>query len=99
MKLATLKALNAARAQRRPIVLVTDVETGQERVVDAAAASDPLAAPIAEQLRKGKSAMVEQDGRHFFLTVHVPPVKLVMTGAVHISQALVPLAKLLGHEA
>jgi xanthine dehydrogenase accessory factor len=99
MKLATLKALNAARTQRRPIVLVTDVETGQERVVDAVAAGDPLAAAIAEQLRKGKSAMVEQDGRRFFLAVHVPPVKLVITGAVHISQALAPLARLLGHEA
>ncbi|MDQ0474907.1 XdhC family protein [Labrys wisconsinensis] len=98
MKLATLKAVNAARAARRPIVLVTDVETGEERVVHEAAAGDPLAAAVAEQLRKGKSAMVALDGRRFFLTVHVPPVKLVMTGAVHISQALVPLARLLGHE-
>jgi xanthine dehydrogenase accessory factor len=33
-----------------------------------------------------------------FLTVHVPPPRLVITGAVHISQALAPVAKLLGYD-
>ena len=99
MKLSTLGALNAARAGRRAVVLVTDVESGEERLVDAAAAAgDPLSGAIAEQLRKGKSAMVEDGGRRYFLTVHVPPVKLVMVGAVHISQALAPLGTMLGYE-
>ena len=33
-----------------------------------------------------------------FLTVHVPPTRLVITGAVHISQALAPIAALLGYD-
>ena len=33
-----------------------------------------------------------------FLTVHVPPPQLVITGAVHISQALAPIGKLLGYD-
>ena len=33
-----------------------------------------------------------------FLTVHVPPPQLVITGAVHISQALAPIAALLGYD-
>src|SRR5262245_66615202 len=33
-----------------------------------------------------------------FLTVHVPPPRLVITGAVHISQALAPMARLLGYD-
>jgi xanthine dehydrogenase accessory factor len=33
-----------------------------------------------------------------FLTVHVPPPHLVITGAVHISQALAPMAKLAGYD-
>ena len=33
-----------------------------------------------------------------FLTVHVPPTRLVITGAVHISQALAPIASLLGYD-
>jgi xanthine dehydrogenase accessory factor len=99
MKLATLRALNAARAERRSVVLVTEISTGAERLVDQAAiATDPLGAVLAEQVRKGKSGMVEQNGVRLFLTVHVPPVKLLMVGAVHISQALVPMARLVGYE-
>jgi xanthine dehydrogenase accessory factor len=33
-----------------------------------------------------------------FLTVYVPPARLVITGAVHISQALAPLARMLGYD-
>jgi xanthine dehydrogenase accessory factor len=33
-----------------------------------------------------------------FLTVHVPPPRLVVTGAVHISQALAPMARLAGYD-
>ncbi|MDQ0394009.1 XdhC family protein [Labrys monachus] len=99
MKLATLQALNRARQDRRAVALVTDLDSGEERLVaESAIASDPLGALLAVQMRQGKSARVEQDGRSYFVTVHVPPVKLVMTGAVHISQALVPLARLLGYD-
>ena len=99
MKLATLKALNAAREKRQAVVLVTGLDDGSERtVVGAPAADDPLAPVLAAQVRQGKSGLIEADGKRYFLTVHVPPVKLVMTGAVHISQALVPLARLLGYE-
>ncbi|WP_413993226.1 XdhC family protein [Labrys okinawensis] len=99
MKLATLQALNLARTQRKAAALVTVLDSGEERLVsEADVARDPLATALAEQLRKGKSATVEQDGKRYFITVHVPPVRLVMIGAVHISQALVPLARLLDHE-
>jgi xanthine dehydrogenase accessory factor len=98
MKLTTLQALNHARTERKAVALVTDLETGDERLVaEADVAADPLATALATQLRQGKSATVELDGRRFFITVHVPPVRLVMIGAVHISQALVPLARLVGH--
>jgi xanthine dehydrogenase accessory factor len=42
--------------------------------------------------------MVETADGKVFLTVHVPPPRLVITGAVHISQALAPIAKLLGYD-
>jgi xanthine dehydrogenase accessory factor len=42
--------------------------------------------------------MEDADGARVFLTVHVPPPRLVITGAVHISQALAPMARLLGHD-
>ena len=42
--------------------------------------------------------MEETPQGRVFLTVHVPPPRLVITGAVHISQALAPVAQLLGYD-
>ncbi len=42
--------------------------------------------------------MVETPAGRVFLTVYVPAPQLVITGAVHISQALAPIAKLLGYD-
>ena len=44
-------------------------------------------------LRQGKSGAVEVDGKSYFLTVQAPAVRLVAIGAVHISQALAPMAR------
>ena len=99
MKLEILKTLNAERAARRAAVLVTDVATGKERLVKAAeVARDPLKEEIEKHIRRGKSGMVETPAGKAFLTVHVPPPQLVITGAVHISQALAPIARLLGYD-
>lgn len=96
MDLATLAALNAERAARRPTILVTDLAGGGQRLVKAAEiAADPLAQALDRQLRMGKSGLVEQDGASFFLTVQAPPPRIIVTGAVHISQAMAPMARLL----
>jgi xanthine dehydrogenase accessory factor len=47
---------------------------------------------LAKHLASSRSGLVEADGRTLFLTVHVPPVRLVVIGAVHISQAMAPMA-------
>lgn len=93
MKLDTLASLNAERAARRPAILVTDVASGEQRLVrEDAFETDPLSGPIRDALRRGKSGLVEVDQTKKFLTVQVPPVRLVVIGAVHISQALCPMA-------
>src|SRR5258705_13008023 len=99
MKLDILRALNAERAARRAAVVVTDVASGEQRLVKAAdVARDPLKDLIEKRIRSGKSGMEETPDGKVFLTVHVPPSQLVITGAVHISQALAPIAKLLGYD-
>ena len=99
MKLEILSALNAERAARRAVVLVTDVASGSERLVKAAdVARDPLKDVLDKHLRSGKSGMEETPQGKVFLTVHVPPARLVATGAVHISQALAPMATMLGYD-
>ncbi len=97
MKLSHLTALNAERAARRACVLVTEIGGEAQRLVLAKdVAGDPLADLLAAHLRQGKSGLVEVEGRKLFLTVQVPPPRVVVTGAVHISQAMVPMAATLG---
>jgi xanthine dehydrogenase accessory factor len=99
MKLSILAALNAERAARRAAIVVTDVATGAQRLVKSGdVAADPLKDLLEKALRSGKSGMEETPAGKVFLTVHVPPQRLVITGAVHISQALAPIAKLVGYD-
>ncbi len=94
-----LSALNAARRDRRAAVLVTEIPGGAQRLVTPdTLAADPLHEAIDAALRSGKSGLVEHDGVSSFLTVQVPPVRIVVIGAVHISQALAPMAKLAGFD-
>ncbi|MGY2051867.1 XdhC family protein [Methylobacterium sp. JK268] len=95
MRLDLLQALNAERAARRAAILVTALDGSAQRLVrEAEAAADPLAAELLPRLRSGKSGLVEAEGGAVFLTVQVPPPRLVIIGAVHISQALAPMAAL-----
>jgi xanthine dehydrogenase accessory factor len=99
MRPELLSALNAARRERRAAVLVTAMAGGEQRLVTPdALASDPLGDAIEAAIRNGKSALVEHEGASYFLTVQVPPVRIVVIGAVHISQALAPMAKLAGFD-
>jgi len=90
-----LAAFNAERAARNPCVLITHVTSGEQRLVRAAdIAADPMAEVLVERLRLGKSGMAAWDGKKFFLTIQAPATRLVAIGAVHIAQALAPIAKL-----
>lgn len=99
MNIEILKALNEERAARRAAIVVTDTATGIQRFVKGAyVAKDPLRETLEKYLRMGKSGMEETPQGNVFLTVHVPPPRLIVIGAVHISQALAPIAKLLDYD-
>jgi len=95
MRLDILKAMNAARRERRAALVVTRLSDGEQRFLDAdAIAADPLADALETALRSGKSGSVTAGGEDYFLTVQAPSLRLVLIGAVHISQALAPMARL-----
>ena len=99
MNLDILHTLNAEREARRAVIVVTDVEGGAQRLVKAAeVARVPLKDVLEKRLRMGKSGMEETAQSRVFLTVHAPSPRLVITGAVHISQALAPMGQLLGFD-
>ena len=79
MKRETLDALRAARRERRAVALVTELGTGAQRLAEA------------NDARTG----VEPAGNdEIFTHVFRPTPRLIVVGAVHIAQKLVPLARL-----
>jgi xanthine dehydrogenase accessory factor len=99
VKLDVLHDLNAERTARRAAVLVTDTASGAQRLVKAAQVkTDALKDVLEKRFRMAKSGMEDTPQGRVFLTVYVPSPKLVITGAVHISQALAPIAQLLGYD-
>lgn len=99
MELALLAALNRERAARRPVIVVTDVASGRQRLVTSdTIAADPLGATLQQSLASGKSAVHDTQEGRIFLTVYLPPPRLVIAGAVHIAQFLAPMSQALGHD-
>jgi xanthine dehydrogenase accessory factor len=99
VKQSTLSELNSERAARRAVIVVTDVESGDQRLIKAAdITSDPLHAELDKHLRMGKSGLIEADGKKLFLNIYAPTARLIIIGAVHISQALAPMAQSLDYE-
>lgn len=95
MKRDTLEALLAARGSRRAVALVTDLQSGSQRLVGRAeAASDPLAEKLDEAFRFDQSG--SHDGQ--FINVFNPALRLVIIGAVHIAQSVIPIAQALGYD-
>lgn len=83
-----LEALVSARAARRPVAYVTSLKEGAPRL---AARED-----WPERFRMDRSG-VEADGETF-VGVHNPPLRMVVVGAVHIAQALLPMARACGYD-
>jgi xanthine dehydrogenase accessory factor len=97
MRLDVLKAMNSARSDRRAGAIVTRLSDGEQRFVPAAdIGADPLSVELETALRSGKSAPVTHEGEEYFLTVQAPAPRLTLVGAVHISQALAPIARIAG---
>ena len=91
-----LQALTEARAEKRPVVVATHLPDGAQLLLPAAAAPPDLAAAAAQALEDDASGTVKLADGEWFLNVYNPPLRLIVVGAVHIAQALVPLAAQLG---
>ncbi len=96
MKALLLAAVQEARVAGRPVVLATRLPDGEQVLLP-----DPgypaLNALARQALLQEKSGTHEADGATWFLHAHNPPARIVIVGAVHIAQALVPLAAQLGY--
>jgi len=103
MKRGTLERLNADRAEKRSVALVTETASGAQWLVYAEAVSPDagLAEDVAVRARAAladdRSAILDADGKPYFIQVHNPPLRLFIVGAVHITQALARMASIVGY--
>ena len=94
-----LKRINAARRERVAVCAVTDLAGGRDRAVrEGEDVPGPLGEAIGEAMREGAARTVEIDGTEFFLNPHIPAPRLVVIGAVHITQSLAPMARMSGFD-
>lgn len=84
-----LAELVAARAARRPVAVVTDIETWARQL------AGPDEEGLAEMFRRDRSGMLD-DRR--LAVIHNPPLRLAVIGAGHIAQPLVRMARLAGFD-
>lgn len=101
MKLSLLQELTTERQARRAAIVITDLASGDQELIKQAELSGehPLRDEYEKRFRSGKSGTVETDaGQTLFLNVSVPPPRLVIIGAAHISQALAPMATIAGFD-
>ncbi|WP_264213145.1 XdhC family protein [Leisingera thetidis] len=82
-----LAELVQARADRAPVAYEMNLATGARHLLRNA---------YPDRMRMDRSGL-EADGETF-VAVHNPPLRLVCVGAVHITQALVPMARVAGYD-
>ncbi len=103
MKRALLEALQRARAEKRPTALVTDLRDGLQALFIDGDAQGDLSLTPAQTTMVQSAVLTDRSGplaeeEHLFVHVHNPPLRLIVVGAVHITQALAPMAQLAGYE-
>jgi xanthine dehydrogenase accessory factor len=87
-----LAALEEAKKAKRPVVLATRLPTGEQMLLPDASAPDDLNQAANRALERDESGTVKVGEADWFLHAYNPPLRLIVVGAVHIAQALVPFA-------
>ena len=91
-----LARLREAQAAKRPVALLTRLSDGRQRLWPDDSVPAALSEAAEAALRDDKASAVALDGDKWFVHPHNPPARLIVVGAVHVAQALVPMAATLG---
>ncbi len=89
----TLARLRSALAAKRPVALCTRLSDGAQMLLPDDAAEPALAAAAEAALAADKPAQHEG----WFIHPHNPALRLLVVGAVHAAQAMLPIAAALGY--
>ena len=96
MKSTTLARLQAERAAKRAVVLLTRLSDGAQLLWP----GDEMPAELVEAskaaLGSEEAGNVALGDETWFIHPHNPPLRIIVVGAVHIAQAMAPMAAPLG---
>ncbi len=102
MKREILAQLLRDLEEKRPVVLVSDLASGEISLVhpfgERASADPALLQAAREAAVRDQSCKLERPTGAVFLRVYNPPVRVVIVGAVHIAQSLARMVQLAGYD-
>jgi xanthine dehydrogenase accessory factor len=99
-----LEKLLTTRRAGQPVALATLIPAGTQALIDAATVEGALdltpedLGQIRAAIADDKSRTIETSLGPVFVEIWNPPLRLVVVGAVHIAQALAPMAALAGYK-
>ncbi|HWL83671.1 MAG TPA: XdhC family protein [Roseomonas sp.] len=92
-----LQRLQVARTEGRAVAVLTRLTDGAQLLHPDEAVPTALAGAAEAALAKDAGTTLEHEGAAWFIQPYNPPLRLIVVGAVHIAQALVPMAAGLGY--
>jgi len=101
MNADVLREVVAAQVAGRDLVLATRLTDGVQAVIETGSPTSALGLDgdaVASALRTGEPRTVDTPDGAVFLRPYIRPPRLIVVGAVHIAQALVPMAQIAGFE-
>ncbi len=104
LKRDLLDRLILARERKLPAAHLRWLASGREQLiigdeVNDLASDEAAVTAVRDALRSDKGVSVETEHGILFVQPFNPPLRLIVVGAVHIAQSLVPMAALSGYEA
>ncbi len=99
MRKSTLDQLIDDREHKRPVILATNLKSGDQTLIypETLDDGDPVHQAAHGVFGSDQSTMMQTDSGEVFLHVQNPPLRMIIIGAVHIAQALIPLAQQAGY--
>ena len=83
----------AARAARLAVAYLVNTKTWERQLSDGT--TGPRSVAVETRMRADRSGMEDGD---WFVAIHNPPLRMIVVGAVHIAQGLLPMARACGYD-
>jgi xanthine dehydrogenase accessory factor len=105
VKRQLLQKIVAAQADKRPVVLIRSLTGARQFLIeendvygDREDMPEALLRDGRDALRRDGASTVEIEGERYLLQTLSPPPRVIVVGAVHIAQQLIPMARMAGYD-